>query len=213
MLAVNSRLRKIVRYQRASDDIIKKIQSNNEPFTGPFRKDARQALQTFFRSSFRVQMGMVSLADRKANILVRLNSILISGMVIFYKNITSITDLATISVVFFLSTLLISLIFATLAVRPSSEDIKHDGDPELDKTVGHMFMYTHYVDMDPDEFEKTFDTMMADAGLIYGSMARDLYQIGKIIVKKYKLLRIAYTTFMGGLGVTVLLFLSSLVFT
>lgn len=201
---------KIEQIQKKTESLIKELQETKKPFSGPYNKDARQALQTFFRSSFRVQMGMIGLADRKANILVRLNSLLISGMVIFYKNITSYNDMATISVVLFLLTLVVSLIFATLAVRPSAEDIHHNGDPDLDKSVGHMFMYTHYVDMSPSQFEKTFDTMMGDAGLIYGSMARDLYQFGKIIVKKYQLLRIAYTTFTIGLVITVVLFLASI---
>lgn len=186
------------------------FEKDKKPFSGPRSKEARQALQTFFRSSFRVQMGMVSLADRKANILVRLNSLLISGMVIFYKNIISLSDLATITVVVFLVTLVASLIFATLAVRPSSENRARTDQHNPVESVGQMFMYTHYVDMDPEEFEISFNTMMQDAGLIYGSMARDLYSFGKIIEKKYTLLKLAYTTFTVGLVITVILFLSTI---
>ena len=188
------------------------MDGTKKPFSGFDQRETRNALQPIFRNSFRVQMGMVNLADRKANILVRLNSLLISGMVIFYKNITSYNDMATVSVVIFLITLVVSLIFATLAIRPSLESLSPKGDETSEQLVGQMFLYTHYADLDQDEFEEAFDTMMRDPGLIYGSMARDLYQFGKVIVRKYWLLQIAYTTFTVGLVITVILFLFSILF-
>lgn len=203
----------INRIQEMASQAMDDINDTPKRFGAPGKKNTQRALQTFFRSSFRVQMGMVSLADRKANILVRLNSILISGMVIFYRNITSYNDMATVSVVIFLITLVASLIFATLAVRPSAESIDDIDSRDIKKLVGQMFLYTHYVKLDEEEFEEAFDIMMQDPKLIYGSMARDLYQFGKVIVKKYKLLRIAYTTFTVGLVMTVLLFLTSILMT
>lgn len=80
-------INKALEIQDRAKEVIEELNDDHKPFEGLSKKDARRALQTFFRRSFRVQMGMVSLADRKANILIRLNSLLISGMVIFYKNI------------------------------------------------------------------------------------------------------------------------------
>ena len=97
-------------------------------------------------------------------------------------------------------------------MRPSAESLDADASMSSEKVVGQMFMYTHYVRMTPEEFERYFDTMMHDTGLIYGSMARDLYQFGKVIVKKYRLLRVAYTTFTVGLVVTVLIFLGAILY-
>ena len=119
--------------------------------------------------------------------------------------------MAIFSVVIFLVTLGVSLVFATFAVTPSSELVP-DHNLEDEEAAGQMFMYTHYVKMEPDEYEESFDTMMRDTGLIYGSMARDLYHFGKVIVRKYKLLKIAYTTFTVGLIVTIVLFLFTILF-
>ena len=204
-------IKQVLDIQDKAQDVIKTVDVEQPPFSGTTPKETRRAIQTFFRSSFRVQMGMVSLADRKANILIRLNSLLISGMVIFYKNITTYNEMATISVVIFLVTLGVSLIFATLAVTPSSELVSDTELTEND-TAGQMFMYTHYVKMKPLQFEKNFDKMMRKSNLIYGSMARDLYQFGKVIVRKYQLLKIAYTTFTVGLIITIVLFLSAILF-
>ncbi len=210
-MSTEQTLEPLKKIRETAKSFLDEVSAENKPFSDLSKKDARRALQTFFRSSFRVQMGMVSLADRKANILIRLNSLLISGMVIFYKNITSYNDMAMVSVVIFLITLGVSLIFATLAVRPSAELVSNR-ELDAEEAVGQMFMYTHYVKMDPDEFERSFDVMMRDTGLIYGSMARDLYQFGNVIVKKYKLLNIAYTTFTVGLIITILIFLISVLF-
>lgn len=210
-MSAQGEIKKVLDLQEKTQDFITSFDQEQLPFASSNPKEARRAIQTFFRSSFRVQMGMVSLADRKANILIRLNSLLISGMVIFYKNITTYNEMATISVVIFLVTLGVSLIFATIAVTPSSELVSNS-DLTDDDTAGQMFMYTHYVKMKPLQFEKNFDKMMKKSGLIYGSMARDLYQFGKVIVRKYQLLKIAYTTFTVGLIITIVLFLFAILF-
>lgn len=183
-----------------------------KPFSNLKKKDAARALQTYFRSSFRVQMNMAAMADRKANIMIRLNSILISGMVIFYRNVVSIGDLAVVTVVIFLITLLASLIFATFAARPNMASITVDKDVPPKKAAEQLFFFTHYAAMGPDDYEEAFGLMMKDTGLIYGGMARDLHVYGKLLVHKYRLLRMSYNIFILGLAMTVVSFLLLIIF-
>jgi len=52
---------------------------------------------------------------------------------------------------------------------------------------------------------------MNDAEFLYGSMIKDNYFHGKVLARKFRLLRISYTVFMVGLVVTVLGFLVSFI--
>jgi len=45
---------------------------------------------------------------------------------------------------------------------------------------------------------------------MYGNMTRDLYYLGKVLDKKYRLLTMSYNIFMVGFATTVLFFLIAL---
>ena len=49
-------------------------------------------------------------------------------------------------------------------------------------------------------------TLMKDTEYLYSVMVKDIYQIGVVLGRKYKLIRLAYTVFMVGLIVSVLAF-------
>lgn len=48
--------------------------------------------------------------------------------------------------------------------------------------------------------------MIKDSDFLYSSMTRDLYYLGVVLAKKYRLLRISYNVFMYGLIIAVLAF-------
>jgi len=48
--------------------------------------------------------------------------------------------------------------------------------------------------------------MMKDKEYLYGSMIKDIYFLGVVLSRKYKLLRIAYSIFMYGLIAAILAF-------
>jgi hypothetical protein len=50
------------------------------------------------------------------------------------------------------------------------------------------------------------NTMMRDPDYLYGSVIQDIYHIGVILGRKYRLVRLAYTIFMIGILVSVTAF-------
>ena len=56
------------------------------------------------------------------------------------------------------------------------------------------------------EFEWAMSEMMQDRDYLYGSLTKDLYFLGLVLNRKYKLLRITYTVFMIGILVSVIAF-------
>ena len=59
------------------------------------------------------------------------------------------------------------------------------------------------------DFQKGVSEMMNDRDYLYKSLMKDLYFLGVVLNKKYKMLRIAYTFFMIGIIVTVIAFIIS----
>jgi hypothetical protein len=66
--------------------------------------------------------------------------------------------------------------------------------------------------MNLDDYEWGIKEMMKDSDYLYGSMIRDNYFLGKVLGKKYRLLRIAYTIFMFGLVMAILSYGVAIVF-
>ena len=57
-----------------------------------------------------------------------------------------------------------------------------------------------------DEFEWAMNEMMQDKDYLYSSMTKDLYFLGKVLNRKYKILRITYTVFIIGIIASVTAF-------
>ena len=60
--------------------------------------------------------------------------------------------------------------------------------------------------MKADEYDWAIKEMMKDSNYLYSSMIRDQYNLGRVIGKKYRLLRVAYTVFMIGIILSSILF-------
>ena len=58
-----------------------------------------------------------------------------------------------------------------------------------------------------DDYEWAIEELMKNDKNLYSTMIKDQYSLGKVLVKKYKLLRIAYNVFMFGMIISVLAFM------
>jgi hypothetical protein len=58
-----------------------------------------------------------------------------------------------------------------------------------------------------EDYEWGMKEMMKDADYLYGSLTKDIYFLGKVLGKKYRYLRIAYSIFMYGFVIAILSFI------
>jgi len=163
-----------------------------------------RATQTFFRTNYRNHINLSSIADNKANIMISVNSILISVLItiLTYQNIYETQPVILLPVVVFLVTGLASLIFAVLSARPKVTKINRENDNTADIKKNIVF-FGNFVHLDLEDYEEAMDTVFRDDELIYGNMTRDLYHLGKVLDKKYRYLSISYNIFMVGFIATV----------
>jgi len=168
-----------------------------------------RATQTFFRAVYRNHINLSAIADNKANIMISVNSILISVLITFlsYRNIAETQPMILLPVVIFLVVGLSSLVFAVLSARP-----KITSSPEINSSnkAINLAFFGSFVHIPIDDYEQAMNEAFQDSHLLYANMVRDLYHLGKVLDKKYRYLCISYNIFMMGLVVTVGLFLFTL---
>lgn len=167
-----------------------------------------RAVQTFFRTNYRTHINLSAIADNKANIMISVNSILISVLIsiLSYRNMAETNPPIVLPVIIFLVTGLTSLIFAVLSARPKVTALNEKVDSKEEKRKNIVF-FGNFVNMDLEEYEESMDAVYRDPELLYGNLTRDLYFLGKVLDKKYRYLTVSYNIFMIGFATTVVTFL------
>ena len=116
-----------------------------------------------------------------------------------------------IPTIIFVSFTVASIILSVLATRPNVTSGEFTKEDVKAKKVNLLF-FGNFHKMSLVNFEWAMNEMMKDKDYLYGSMTKDLYFLGLVLNKKYKILRITYTVFMIGIIVSVLAFAISFQF-
>lgn len=164
-----------------------------------------RGVESMFRLTARNQINLSSIADNKANILISINSIVLTVLVSIGIGKISDYPVITFPAIVFIITCLSTIVFAILSTRPKISSGKFTKEDIHNKKVNLLF-FGNFYNMKLEEYEWAVKEMMADQNYLYSSMIRDQYSLGKVISKKYRLLRVAYTVFMIGLILSSLLF-------
>lgn len=165
-----------------------------------------RGVDSMFKLTARNQINLSSIADNKSNILISLNGIIISlGLVALaskFKEEPALILPTVIFIVFSLST----IILAILSTRPHISSGKFTRE-DIKRRKGNLLFFGNFYNMKLDEYEWAIKEMINDDQYLYSTMTKDQYFLGKVLAKKYKLLRWAYSVFMVGLVVSVIAFL------
>jgi hypothetical protein len=203
ILAQRKKLEKIRRNQAESLPAV-----SDQPFGQIEASVPARGVQTYFRAVYRNHINLSAIADNKANIMISVNSILISVLITFlsYRNIAETQPMVLLPVVIFLVTGLASLVCAVLSARPKVTQLK-----KKDQGVpSGLAFFGNFVHLPLEKFTAAMDETLQSSNLLYYTMVEDLYHLGKVLDKKYRYLSVSYNIFMVGLIVTVLLFLITL---
>jgi hypothetical protein len=166
-----------------------------------------RGIETMFRVTLRNHISLSDIADTKANILLSVNAIIVS---LVLSNLVSKLDnvsnayLIYPTVIFVLFTVA-SMILSVLATRPNVTSGKFTKEDVANKKVNLLF-FGNFHKMSLPDFEWAMGEMMQDRDYLYSSMKKDLYFLGKVLDRKYKILRLTYTVFMVGIIISVLAF-------
>ncbi len=162
-----------------------------------------RGIETMFRTTSKNHMELSAIADNKANIMISINSIILSVMIsVLIRKLEEYPHL-TIPSVILTVVCLTTIVFAVLATRPNVSKGKFERRDIVNKETNLLF-FGNFHRMSLKEYQWGMKEMLQDADYLYGSMIKDIYFLGTVLGKKYRLLRISYTVFMYGFVLSIL---------
>lgn len=205
----DERRRKNVTKQHSSN--YKITQNEMKARTG---KNFGRGIDTMYRVSFRNHITLSRLADGKANMMISINTIILSIVITvsgaslsFFEETFFENPEFLIPIISLLLSSLIAVVFAVFSARPSVTEYRIKKDKLITSKEASLLYFGNFLRLEKDEFIDYMSTMKLDQNSLYDDLARDLYDLGAVMHKKYLLLTISYNTFVGGLALAVLSFL------
>ncbi|WP_312391258.1 Pycsar system effector family protein [Chryseobacterium sp.] len=166
-----------------------------------------RSVDTLFRVTLNNHTRLSDIADSKANILLSVNAIIISvclSVLVPKLDAPKNSHLVIPSFILLLSSVL-TIIFAILSTKPNVTKTKFTNEDIQNRKVNLLF-FGNFHQMLFDDYHNAMKDLIKDRDYIYDSMVKDLYFLGKVLDRKYKLLSTTYKIFMAGIIISVLSF-------
>ena len=192
-----------------SDELELKKKTKNDALKLKKQKNDRpeRGIETMYRVTLRNHIKLSDIADTKANILLSVSAIILSIALssLFPKLDKPDNYYLIYPTLFFLLITVVTMIFSILSTRPKVTSGKFTKEDVANKKVNLLF-FGNFHKMPLEDFQEGMTALMNDRDYLYKSLMKDLYFLGIVLEKKYKLLRIAYSIFMVGIIVSVIAF-------
>lgn len=182
-----------------------------EPTSGNKKKKKEKSsrpdrgIETMFRITSTNNQRLSDMADNKANILLTVNSIILSVIIALLVRKLNDTEHLAVPTFVLLAVSLATIVVAILATRPKIPDGTFTQDDVDNKDVNLLF-FGNFYKMGLREYAAGMRKVMEDRDFLYGTLTKDVYSQGVVLGRKYRLLRLAYNIFMYGMIVAVLTF-------
>ena len=190
---IDKQLRKELGIDKEKLKELKKKLSKIEP-------RSERGAETLFRLVSKNQYTLNTMIDRKSNILISINALILS---IVIGTVLSQLDKdphlifpATIMLV----TNLLSIGYAVFATRP---ELTHGS-----KSTNNLLFYGNFNTMNEEEYTEELTSLMYKGDELYKTIAKDTYHLGKTIDRKFKLLRTSFHVFLVGIILAVVGFIA-----
>ncbi len=169
------------------------------------KEGTTKGMQTMLRLTSSNHIQLSEMADSKANILISVNAIIISVILSVLLRKLQTDPYLTIPTIIFLLSSVATIVVAILATRPKLNAGIFDDQDIINKKTNLLF-FGNFHKMQWPQYEQAMRTMMKDSDYLYASIIQDIYHLGVVLGRKYKLIRWAYNIFMVGIIISVLAF-------
>jgi predicted metal-dependent HD superfamily phosphohydrolase len=191
----------------------KKSKEKNDTFAEP-----KRGIETMFRTMYSNHMKLSDMADKKASMMIQLNAVLMSVIITYLGAkmgkagtlgpIMNNNPVLSIPISILLVTALGSVITAILSAQPDVTSfawLKKSPEIATNRRVNLLF-FGQFTKLNLDNFQNGMRELMRTKDMLYNNMVTDIYYLGEVLTRKYRLLRTSYTIFMVGLILTALSF-------
>jgi hypothetical protein len=166
-----------------------------------------RCIETMFRTAYRAQLDLTALSATKANIMISLNGLILSVLTLSGPFVLVAEPMFTMPIAVFLLTCLASIIFAVLAAQPRFTESKNTIE-NFKNDEANILVFEQFSSLDITEHSEIMNDVMNNNKRIYTNMSRQLYQLGIDAHRKFRFLKLSYTSFLIGLTVSTLMLLA-----
>lgn len=177
-----------------------------------------RGIETMYRAVYRNHINLSSIADNKANMMISINTIIVSVIMAVISSGFTLTgsDFVqhirfTVPMCILLVGSLTSVIFAILSASPNVTSKEVD-QAKIKKRKTSVLFFGNFINMELQRFVESMQMLRKDQEVIYDNMSVDLHYLGHVLQRKYRLLTISYMAFLGALSLCVLAFLVILLY-
>jgi predicted metal-dependent HD superfamily phosphohydrolase len=174
---------------------------------GGKKKEGRSERGTvaMFRIMSENHVNLSQMADSKANIMISVNTIVLSIMVSLLLGKLQFYPEYIVPTIILVVVCLSAVIFAILATRPNISGGTFTKEDIQNKQINLLF-FGNFFKVELPDYDWAMKEMMNDKEYLFGSMIKDIYFLGKVLARKYRLIRISYNIFMFGLVISIIAF-------
>jgi len=208
--------RRVKNIKKQRKNIVKAQKVTTRVKTG---KDFGRGIDTLYRANYRNHINLSAIADGKANMMISINTIMISVIVTLSGASLSMSKSYiiehlrfTVPIFILLLGSLASVVFAVLSARPKVTT-KNIVPEKVEANKMSLLYFGNFLKIPKKTFVEHLNKLKGDQEKLYDSMSVDLYNLGAVLQEKYRLLSISYNIFMGFLTATVVAFILIFVYT
>jgi len=166
--------------------------------------------EDLFKIAFRNYLNLIGIADKKAGLLIQINSLLASVIIGFVaKKIEDMPGLI-VPVAAILIVAGVTIFYGILASKPLGKaflkDVQYEKEP---------FFFGSFDKLDPDFKHTTLEKYSSDMAelfhgnrqLLFDELIKESFEVRKVLSKKFGYLDIAYKIFFAGIVIVIITFL------
>ena len=171
------------------------------------KKEPKKSLTNFQRNQFRTLFSSMALSDRKSMILVRINTTLISALIVFHSYVEQNVPMGSIILIAALIGIGISLIAGLLSSKPSGikKVLNQQILPKYPHLKDNVLLYFGAPSL--DEYEEAMDDVVRSQELQIGNQVRTSYLINSMLLRQYRWLKFSYNAFIITFIIVISVFL------
>ena len=169
------------------------------------KKGSTRAIETFYRCAYRTQLDLTGLADMKANIMISINGLIITAIIATEGLLTYTQYYLKFLPTALLIVCIMSLIFAMLSVKPRVSNLHITADDMLTGKSSLLY-FNNFIYINEEQYAQAVANTIEDIDDVYCMMSKHIYNLGVVLSRKYFLLRISYSIFLGGIILIGLMF-------
>lgn len=207
---VQVQLKMIKRLSKMQDEIIGKDLNMDPDHLKELKKKLKKVegrpdrgIETMIRLTSRNHINLSAMADNKANILISVNSIIISIIISGLIKTLDNHQHLVLPTYMILTINVVTIVFAIFVLRPNVSKGKFTRKDVEEKNTNLLF-FGNFHGMEREDYQWGMKEMLKDSNYLYTALIDDIYFLGRVLGKKYRYLRYAYNIFMYGMIVAVI---------